>query len=79
MRTVTLNGTYPDSIQLRVCTEQPWVTQISGSPANISTSYVVSGSGTSVATLDRNSIQIGADSDDQAIRVETVRLTLSTS
>jgi chitinase len=71
------NGTYPDSIQLRVCTEQPCVTQISGSPANITTSYVVSGNGTSSATLDRNSIQIGADSDDQAIRVETVRLTLS--
>ena len=71
------NGTYPDSIQLRVCTEQPCVTQISGSPANISTSYVVSGTGTSIATLDRNSIQVAANTDESSARTETVQVAVS--
>ena len=71
------NGTYPDSIQLRVCTEQPCVTQISGSPANISTSYVVSGTGTSTATIDRGSVQVSADAGEFTGRTETVRITLA--
>jgi hypothetical protein len=71
------NGTYSDSIQLRVCTEQPCVTQISGSPATVSTSYVVSGTGTSTVTLDRNSVEVATDTSDEFARAETVRLTLS--
>src|SRR5512134_1734383 len=33
------NGTYSDSIQLRVCTENPCVNQLAGSPINVTTSY----------------------------------------
>jgi hypothetical protein len=71
------NSTYTDTIQLRVCTDDPCNTQIAGSPANINTTYTVSGNGTSAASLDRNSIDIAADSDDQSVRVETVRVALS--
>ena len=71
------NGTYTDTIQVRVCREQSCVTQIAGSPATITTSYTVSGTGTSAISLDRDSIQVAATADDQAARIETVRLTLS--
>lgn len=71
------NGTYQDDIELHICLEQPCVNEIRGSPLNISTSYALSGTGTSAATIDRNSIQIGADADDQHVRTETVRLTLN--
>lgn len=71
------NGTYPDSIELSVCIDQGCADEIAGSPVNISTSYVVSGTGTSSVILDRNSIQVGADIDDSASQTETVRLTIS--
>lgn len=71
------NNTYADTIQLRICTEQPCVMQVAGSPINITTSYVVSGNGTSTATIDRSSIQIGANTDETLGRTESVLLTIS--
>ncbi len=71
------NDTYTDSIQLRVCTEQPCVTEIAGSPINVTTSYVVSGNGTSTVTIDRSSIQIGANTDEAFSRTDGVFLTIS--
>lgn len=71
------NGTYPDTIELRVCTEQPCVNQVSGSPLTVRTSYVVSGTGTSTATIDRSSVQVSADAGEFSGRTETVRITLA--
>jgi len=71
------NNTYADTIQLRICTEQPCVTQIAGSPINVTASYVVSGNGTSTVTIDRSSIQIGANTDETFGRTESVFLTIS--
>ena len=71
------NNTYADTIQLRICTEQPCVTQVAGSPINITTSYVVNGNGTSAVAIDRSSIQISANTDEWMNRTESVFLTIS--
>ncbi len=71
------NNTYADTIQLRICTEQPCVTQVAGSPINVTTSYVVSGNGTSTVTIDRTSIQIGANTGETSGRTDGVFLTIS--
>jgi len=70
------NSTYTDTIQLRICTEQPCVTQISGSPITITTTYVVSGTGTSTASISRTSIQVVASSNETTMRTETVQVNL---
>src|SRR5688572_268840 len=71
------NGTYTDEIDLNICTDQSCVTALRGSPLNISTSYAISGTGTTSATIDRTSIQVVADEDDQFEQTETVVLTLT--
>jgi len=71
------NATYTDNIQLRVCTDQACTTQIAGSPATIETSYIVSGAGTTTGILDRDSITIAADTNEQNPRTETARITLT--
>lgn len=71
------NGTYPDTIQLRICRQQPCVTQVAGSPLTITTSYVVSGTGTSTVTLSRNSILVGVNADETFNRFETLTLAIS--
>lgn len=70
------NGTYNDTITIRVCRDDPCTSQISGSPATVTTTYVVSGTGTSTVSADPGSIQYTTDTDDLAARQETVRLTL---
>lgn len=71
------NDTYVDSIQLRICTELPCVTQVAGSPINVTTSYVVSGNGTSTVTIDRSSIEIEANTDETSDRTESVSLAIA--
>jgi hypothetical protein len=71
------NGTYADTIQLRFCREQPCVTEIAGSPLTVTTSYVVSGTGTSSAAIDRTAILVGVNEDDTLNRVSTLFLTIS--
>ncbi len=72
-----LNDTYADEITLRACTDQACTTQIRGSPVTIATSYVVSGTGASTATLDRNAVEPVAYRDEQNGLLETVTLTLA--
>lgn len=74
-----LNNTYSDTITARVCTDEQCTSQIRGSPATITTSYVISGSGSVTATLNRDAIQVSADSREQSSRTETARLTLSSA
>lgn len=71
-----LNDTYADTITLRICTDAACATQIKGSPATISTAYVVTGTGTSTGTLDRARIEIISDSRDDTYRYEHARVTL---
>lgn len=71
------NGTYPDTIQLRICREQPCVTQVAGSPLTITTSYVVSGAGTSSVTLNRDSVLVGVNADETFSRIEILTLAIS--
>ncbi len=71
------NNTYADNIQLRVCTEQPCVKQIAGSPLTITTSYVVSGNGTATATIDRSSVQVAATVGETTNRSESVFVSIS--
>ncbi len=71
------NNTYADTIELRICAEQPCVTQVAGSPINITTSYVVSGNGTSTVTIDNSSILVAAGADETYSRTASVFLTIS--
>jgi hypothetical protein len=71
------NNTYTDTITLRVCPDDQCASEIRGSPATVTTSYVVSGDGPSSVTLDRDTIQVAANTNEQFGRTETARLTLS--
>jgi hypothetical protein len=68
------NGTYEDTIELHVCTDEACNDDIAGSPVTIRTSYVIS-SGI-VAQIDRNSIAYRTDTQDSEYRKEIVRLTV---
>jgi hypothetical protein len=68
------NGTYDDTIELQVCTDEQCANDIAGSPVTITTSYVVSGSRT--ASIDRNSIEYRTDTQQEDYRTESVRLTI---
>ena len=68
------NGTYTDTIEIQICVDDQCATQIQGSPVTITTTYAVSGIGVT-GTLDRNSIEVTADSRDQNQLVETARIT----
>lgn len=71
------NDTYGDRIEVHVCPDEQCTTEIRDSPATITTSYVVSGTGTATATIDRSTIELVADSRDESARTEIARLTLS--
>lgn len=70
------NGTFNDSITIRVCTDDQCRSQIAGSPVTVTTQYVVSGTGTSTVSPDRSSIQYTTDLNEITNRQEFVQLTL---
>lgn len=71
------NATYSDSIEVRVCTDETCNNEIQGSPVTVQTSYVVSGTGTAVATLDRDLIQYTVGEGQANNHTEQVRVTLN--
>lgn len=71
------NGTYSDTIQIRVCTDDTCTAQIAGSPTTIAVAYTVSGTGTSVATIDRSSMSLAVDANDQMPRTESAVIVLT--
>jgi hypothetical protein len=71
------NDTYTDSITLRVCPDDQCASQIQGSPVNVATSYVISGTGTARATINRELIHYTADEGEPNSRSEQVRVILN--
>jgi hypothetical protein len=71
-----LNDTYEDEIVLRACKDAACAKEFAGSPLTITTSYVVSGSGTSTATLDRQVVEpiIYRDEGNRLLETVTLRL-----
>ena len=68
------NGTYEDTVELHVCTDDQCANDIAGSPVTIRTSYVVNGSRS--ASIDRNSIELRTDTQQGDYHTETVQLTI---
>lgn len=68
------NGTHEDTIQFRVCRDATCDRDIRGSPANLKTSYVVSG-GVS-ATMARDAVATTIDKRDEDVHAEHVRIEL---
>jgi hypothetical protein len=71
------NGTYTDTITLRVCKDAQCNSQLRGSPATITATYTVSGTGTATATIDRTNISLKVGGSDSTSRMETAQIALS--
>lgn len=72
-----LNATYDDTVDVRVCLDDLCQTDLRGSPRTIRTSYVVSGSGPTSATISRSTIALTVDHREQGRRREAITATLN--
>ncbi|MGD9691156.1 MAG: hypothetical protein AB7P44_08260 [Steroidobacteraceae bacterium] len=71
------NGTYNDTVEIRVCPDDLCRTDLRGSPATVRTAYVVSGSGTTSAVVNPSIINLTADQREVIGRREDVTVTLN--
>jgi hypothetical protein len=71
------NGTYQDTLEIRICADYTCQTDLRGSPATINTTYVVSGEGSTSATISPQVISISADQRDNSIIRRPVTVTLN--
>lgn len=71
------NGSYQDTIEVHVCTDNACNDDISGSPQTIQTAYVVSGDGPASATVSRTDITLTADHREGIGRSEPLTITLN--
>lgn len=71
------NGTYTDTLTLRVCTEDPCRTQIRGSPITVNVSYQVTGSGRYAVTASKTSVAMTVVDNETTDRYDFVQLSIS--
>jgi hypothetical protein len=71
------NGTYQDSIEVKVCTDQACRDQISGSPRTIAVSYEITGDGLTAGSFSTMELAVAADQRDDENPVASTTLTLS--
>lgn len=71
------NGTYTDTIVLRICNEDPCRTQIVGSPITLNTSYQVSGSGGYSVAASRTSVTRSVLDTELNGTADSVELTIT--
>ena len=71
------NGTYQDTLEVRICADYSCQTDLDGSPATINTTYVVSGEGSTSATISPEVISVSADHRDDSLIRRPVTVTLN--
>jgi hypothetical protein len=71
------SGTYVATITIRACVDETCTRHLEGSPATITTSYEISETGISTASLDRDLLEHAAYTDDSDSPVETLQITLN--
>jgi hypothetical protein len=71
------NGTYEDSFEVRVCTDEACRNEIGGSPKTIAVSYVVNGEGLTTGSLSSTLLEASADQREDSLQSVTTRLTIN--